>query len=476
MGDASTPSMPIPQPVLQTPNFDEVSNDFLSWVKRQPGCWVHSGIEIKDARSKDAGRSIFTTKDLDKDEELLSVPEKEVLCVKNSKAKVFLGKDQRKNDPWFCMIVVMIYEYLQGPKSKWASYFEILPTTFDTLMYWNDDELRELEGSAIINKIGKAEAEETFRTSLVPLLLKHSKFFPPAGNMPSFDTPDGLDAILSLAHRMGSLIMAYAFEMGVDDNNSPAQKAMVPLADLFNADGEDYRNVHLCWEPGRFYMVTTCPVRKGEELFNDYGELSKADLLRRYGYASYYYPNALDLSFTSICNLAGVALDDPKIKFLDSYNLLEDEYTLEPIFENVPWSLPIRLYILIQVLQASRDEFYQIKSNPHVLAQDPPFEVNKAGACFLAKLLTQRLENCSTIDEDGDLLEGFDMGDQISPNNNISWQRYKMAVEVRHGEKELANEWLSALEPLISKPEKPLNFNKRMASELTNTAKRPKNN
>lgn len=62
----------------------------------------------------------------------------------------------------------MIYEHLQGPRSKWKPYFDVLPETFDTLMFWSNAELSELQGSAVLQKIGKIEADKTFRKEILP--------------------------------------------------------------------------------------------------------------------------------------------------------------------------------------------------------------------------------------------------------------------------------------------------------------------
>lgn len=62
----------------------------------------------------------------------------------------------------------MIYEFLRGPESPWKPYFDLLPSTFDSLMFWSDEELAELQGSAIVGKIGRAQADHTFRTEILP--------------------------------------------------------------------------------------------------------------------------------------------------------------------------------------------------------------------------------------------------------------------------------------------------------------------
>jgi SET domain-containing protein 6 len=152
-------------------------------------------------------------------------------------------------------MLVMIYEYLQGNQSRWTPYFRVLPTRFDTLMFWSQSELAELQASAIVDKIGKQGADESILSSIVPIVKANPNFFPPINGLSSYEGEAGTAALLELAHVMGSLIMAYAFdiEKSEDDDDEPEDendgymtddeeeqlsKGMVPLADLLNADAD----------------------------------------------------------------------------------------------------------------------------------------------------------------------------------------------------------------------------------------------
>lgn len=54
-------------------------------------------------------------------------------------------------------------------------------------------------------------------------------------------------------------------------------------------------------------MKATKPIQTDEEVFNDYGELPRADLLRRYGYITDNYADydVVDLPFQTIFQAAG---------------------------------------------------------------------------------------------------------------------------------------------------------------------------
>jgi SET domain-containing protein 6 len=178
----------------------------------------------------------------------------------------------------------------QGPQeySKWAPYFAILPRDLDSLVFWSEDELSELQASSVTKKIGKVGAEEMFSKYIAPLRLQN--------------------ASLEMCHRVSSIIMAYAFDIpekteegneapaGDDDDDLVSDDeedektilSMIPLADMLNADG-DRNNGRLCCDNEDLEMRTIKPISKGEEIFNDYGELPRADLLRRYGYVTDNY-------------------------------------------------------------------------------------------------------------------------------------------------------------------------------------------
>jgi len=138
------------------------------------------------------------------------------------------------------LILVMLYEN-QRPSSLWKPYFgislkiipdtDILPSKFDTPMFWNDEELKDLQGTEVTPRIGKTKSEEQYQKILLPLL---------TANPQLFDLNKcGSDAF----HRMGSLVLAYSFgkngDESDDDDTEEETKyeiAMVPLADMLNAD------------------------------------------------------------------------------------------------------------------------------------------------------------------------------------------------------------------------------------------------
>jgi SET domain-containing protein 6 len=85
-----------------------------------------------------------------------------------------------------------MWEEAQGEASRWSGYIsmssmgdksarirmlingptstEALPNTFRTPMFWTDEQIQELKGTDIVDKIGRQSAEDTFNQKIKPVL------------------------------------------------------------------------------------------------------------------------------------------------------------------------------------------------------------------------------------------------------------------------------------------------------------------
>jgi SET domain-containing protein 6 len=180
---------------------------------------------------------------------LFRVPHNIVLSTSNSDLKDRISDELGALDPWLSLVLVMIYESGKGPASRWWPYWQILPHEFDTLVFWSPSQLAELQGSAVVSKIGKGDADKAFLESLLPLVIKHAELFGEYASI--FKGPHAERVFLTLAHRMASLVMAYAFDIEkeesateadedgfISDDEDDPPKGMVPLADMLNANGD----------------------------------------------------------------------------------------------------------------------------------------------------------------------------------------------------------------------------------------------
>lgn len=253
--------------------------------------------------------------------------------------------DDKSQDSWTTLILILMHEHLRGAASPWKPYLDVLPASladFSTPMFWSPEELAELQASPVAGKVGRDEAERMIRRKILPVIAAHEDLFYPAAAPAATDDPDqegktnvnnnrlSEDDLVRLAFRMGSVIMAYAFDLEKDDDDDDEAAArrqaetgeaddddedddewvedregktmlgMVPMADILNADASF--NAHI--EHGDHALTATAlrPIPRGTEVLNYYGPLSNGELLRRYGYVTRAHRrwNLVDLSWGAV--------------------------------------------------------------------------------------------------------------------------------------------------------------------------------
>ena len=160
----------------------------------------------------------------------------------------------------------------------------------------------------MVRRIGRSSAEEMF-----------AEFIPSLG-LKNLNT--------ELSHQIASVIMAYAFDVPEEEAGRESNEAvdeedlvsdngedektilsMIPLADMLNADAER-NNARIYYESQDLEMRTIKSIARGEEIFNDYGQLPRSDLLRRYGYVTDNYA-AYDVAEISTASVVALLSETP---------------------------------------------------------------------------------------------------------------------------------------------------------------------
>ncbi|KAL5523460.1 hypothetical protein ACEPAG_7633 [Sanghuangporus baumii] len=298
-------------------------DDFVSWFLKENGWLDKATMRLVDIPGQ--GRGAIAVQDIPEGHTLFTIPRSLTLSTRTSVLPRLLGdaswRPFQLNKGWIGLILCMMWEESKGSESKWSGYLEILPTAFNTPMFWSEDELKELEGTAVLEKIGKEEAEKDFREKLIPVVLSRPDLFNPA-HLSSYYSLEGY-------HRMGSRILSRSFhverwrgeeveseqeeaevgqnypsmdvdkieaEMGEaekawwwsenrdeEDTEDNSDVAMVPMADMLNAR-HGSENAKLFYEPTELKMITTKPIKAGEQIYNTYGDPPNSGLLREYGH------------------------------------------------------------------------------------------------------------------------------------------------------------------------------------------------
>uniref|UniRef100_A0A0B7K6K7 SET domain-containing protein n=1 Tax=Bionectria ochroleuca TaxID=29856 RepID=A0A0B7K6K7_BIOOC len=276
--------------MAQGVEFDQRTNSFLSWFKSLEGASFSDAIQIVDLRSKNAGRGIVATQDIPADMTLFEIPRKAIINVQTSELPSKLpgvfdreseamdvdGDVSPQLDSWSSLILIMIYEFLRGQESQWKAYFDVLPEEFNTPMFWSDSDLDALQASATRGKVGKSEAEEMFRSQLLPVIRSNQSVF-----MSSEARTD--EELIGLAHRMGSTIMAYAFDLENDEDREEEEED----GWVEDRDGKSLMGMaHINHGEESLTATSLRPIKAGEEILNYYGPHPNSELLRRYGYVT----------------------------------------------------------------------------------------------------------------------------------------------------------------------------------------------
>ena len=394
-------------------------------------------------------------------EVLFRIPRTAVLSVENSiLAAEIPAATLQSLGPWLALILVMLYEDANGAASNWSPYFAVLPSEFDSLMFWSDDELAELQASAVVDKIGRAGADRLFLEQLLPVITECADAFF-AGDPRAQQKAAELHSPAGLArmHRMGSLIMAYAFDMepatstravdeegyASEDEDAALPKGMVPLADMLNADAGRC-NARLFYQDRCLEMRALKPIGAGEEIFNDYGPLPRADLLRRYGYVTDNYAQydvvEIPLELVTAHLIAADLLDQERLDYLDEQDVIDGGYD---IVASSPFtlqeSLSPELVMLVETLLLPGDEFDRLKRKGKLPRSE---HITPKGAGLLLQILQARTAQYATS-------LAYDLQRTASASTSTSEHRHAMALAVRIGEKQLLKEAAEALAEMIAR-------------------------
>lgn len=189
-------------------------------------------------------------------------------------------------------------------------------------------------------------------------------------------------------------------------------------------------------EDNYLVMKSIRPIQAGQEIFNDYGPLPRSDLLRMYGYVTAHYAqyDVVEFSYDLLEEVAGkkhganMAWQKRK-EALDELGLIDDGYAIarpQPghKLEDI---IPAPLHMLLRALCA-KDETTKMPKNA------PKDAVTIEETALLSAVLTKKLSEYSTsIEEDEAILTRL----ASESESQVARPRYRMAVEVRKGEKEV---------------------------------------
>lgn len=234
-------------------DFELKAASFRAWL-------VSNGATISDkvylAPIDGMGTGMLAGDDIDKGHVLFTVP-KNLLLTRHINAQI---KSNIKNIQWDQLIWTIIMER-RNDKSFFAPYFDMLPQNVNTARSWNKEDKDWLHGTDIYFDICDFDPLADF--------LKASKKLIAAG----IENPSEREFFYA-----ADFISSYSFT-----EPQSGEVMMIPMADMLNHSWN--HNAHCEYlSRGGMAMVATRAIRKGEKVYNTFGETGNSQLLLKYGF------------------------------------------------------------------------------------------------------------------------------------------------------------------------------------------------
>lgn len=412
-------------------DYNNNTTTFEQWILEK-FAFVSPKFEIADLREKGEGRGLIATEDISKDEILFELSRDSILNIDTASITKLRPENREilcSLNQWQALIICVAYEWFLGSKSQFSPYFQVLPLQrdeFNSLIFWSDEELKMLKPSAVLNRIGRAAAEEMYAILVADIIpeklqcpelsefLTEERFHIVASLIMSYsfdvDHPEEVEAAENTDdeehkdefplprdpdNEIGENLESESSETGKDANENDRDdesvenieeemdesedklaedpvsedacyKSMVPLADILNSNTTLF-NATLKYEKTKLVMIAEKDIKKGEQIYNIYGELPNSEILRKYGYVE--LPS-------SKFEFAEVTLDDVKSffesKFLKQLPFLKESQAIklvETIFETIEESEFLDETLVEEADTDIVSERYEIFANGEILPE-----------------------------------------------------------------------------------------------------------
>ncbi|GLD94148.1 hypothetical protein PINS_up002759 [Pythium insidiosum] len=178
------------------------------------------------------------------------------------------------------LAIALAFEtFVQRNRSKWYPHLRLLPTSYNNLLYFDDDELSRLRGTGLFL------VAQQMRTKVQH---DHSRLRELLALETAFATDEGvvlpMDEWFSLSHYQWALSTIWSRFVSVELSDAPTVKAMVPVFDMLNHDPLAQVAHGFNASTQAFELVAHQHWSAGAQLFINYGPLSNHKLLALYGF------------------------------------------------------------------------------------------------------------------------------------------------------------------------------------------------
>ncbi|KAK9245880.1 hypothetical protein V1506DRAFT_536908 [Lipomyces tetrasporus] len=332
-------------------------DELIRWAESQGGYCSPSLVITK---SETSGSTAYAKTEIaGPNTRLLSCPTS--LIIDYDKAAAHIWGDPHAcpflRSPQIAIRLFLCNQRILGCDSPWAAYIKLLPTEFDTPLYYSHDEMEMLRGTNVFGEV------ELRRHAWVEEWKRGVMYLPSKFNKTLFSWELYLWACTVLSSR--SFPSSIVFGTSKDDS----YPVLVPLVDSLNHKPQ----VPVYWSAtaDSFTISSGNSIAAGDEVFNNYGPKGNEELLMGYGFC--LEDNAFDV--------VTLKLRHPRMSF-DKAELVSSEMT-ESIFHLSQSSpLPHDLVNFFRIVVANAHETQRLLA----LRTVPPLSKTAGMRCELDAL------------------------------------------------------------------------------------------
>ncbi|KAL8533758.1 hypothetical protein ACS0TY_009958 [Phlomoides rotata] len=223
------------------------------------------------------GLGLVAVRDISRNDVVLEVPKK-FWINPDAVATSEIGSICSELKPWISVTLFLLRERFKGEESKWKYYFDVLPESTNSTIYWSEEELREIEGTQLLSTtLGVKEyVQNEFLKVEEEVILPNKQFFPFPLTMDDFFWAFGM-------------LRSRAFSRLRNQN-----LVIIPFADLINHSSKVTTEDHAHEVRGAaglfswdflFQLRSPLSLKAGEQVFIQYDlNKSNADMALDYGF------------------------------------------------------------------------------------------------------------------------------------------------------------------------------------------------
>ncbi|GAM26057.1 hypothetical protein SAMD00019534_092320 [Acytostelium subglobosum LB1] len=403
---------------------------FITWLTDN-GVFMSDSLNI--VHIDGYGRSIVANKDIEKSTKLIEVPTGIMMAKdgvdKHIPKEIVELMKQSEIARTDAQAIYLMYSRL-NTDAFWYPYASVLPETFTTTLYFNDEEMAALQRSKLRDfAMGRSKGiQHHYDTIFDHLKTVNDEFKKP-------------EYTFELFRWALSCIWSRAFSLSKNDGG------LVPLADMFNAEDKENAQVVPDSRPNKLTYYSNKPIKKGEQVFTPYGvykTFSSAQLLMDYGFV---FPQGSS-GDTVYLDMEDLRKDEP-LRMKKGELLRGANVTREIML--VRGKMPKELMVYARVKNINEQELDEAKTHFTTKeTRDKPLNKRneKVALRYMITFLSKFLDTYdTTLEQDIELIKQYEEDVKLVGASSISLNMAN-AIRVRKSEKEVLSTLIKTIRTL----------------------------